>query len=444
LGRSGRVSKGRGLSTFRVALLGLWLCSFLISIDVLSQLKPFDLVSPVALFFFRKELRVFLSSRLLVAQSMKWLLGIAVLSSGMTVMLSDSFLVLAVISLRLLRFAFYLAAFGILFAVPLTPKQRLHLVGCMAFGAVAEAFLIIFQWLGVIPILWPMHERIYTNLVPTGTLALNHVNNVVFMLTGIAALVTWNILNRKYLNWVAVGFGSAAMVAAIGLGEARLGIVGAPLLVISIVLALRGKGIVFAVSMALVAVLLGGSVLVGVMDTVSMVWTRRMVGKVGDTGQVTSYMEMDQSRSRIWKHTMWGIKARPYILVTGTGFQNFKVAVNGIAVAAHNLYLEVLVELGFPGALSFFGMIVGLVRQFRIGMLADQKTRDANAAALALLVTLLVLGMANETLYPKRPIPGFLGFVMGYWGLVAGLAPAKWHVVGRRNHRGLIGGGRFG
>lgn len=427
-----RPSEVTGLTWLRMVLLGLWLCSFLVSLDVLYQLKPFDLVSPVVMFVYRKELRAFLRSSLLVARSMKWLWLIAVLSSFWTILYAQNVPVVAVISLRLFRFAAYLAAFGVLFTAPLTLVQRKRLIGAVAFGAVAEAGLIILQALDLVPILWPLHEQIYNETIPTGTLALNHVNNVVFMLTGICALMTWSLFTSKWLGWMIAGVGVPAMAAAIVFGQARLGIVGIPLLILSLVFALRAKGILLVVAMVLVAILFGGAVLVGVEDTASMVWSRRMIGKVEETDNPGSYMEMDQSRARIRRLTFEGFAEYPLALITGVGFQNFKFLVHQHAVAAHNLYLELLGELGVPGLIAFLAMMLGLFRLFRLRKHQERRIAQALLIAMALAVTLLILGGANETLYPKRPIPGFLGYVMGYWGLVAGFAQGKWRTAARR------------
>ncbi len=428
-----------------MVLLGLWLCSYLVSLDVLFQLKPFDLVSPVAMFTFRKELRTFLRSPLLIARAMRWLWLIAVLSSFWTFLSAQSVLVFAVIPLRLFRFAAYLSAFGVLFTVPLTPVQRKRLIGVVAFAALGEAGLIILQELGLAPILWPRYEHIYDYTVPTGTLALNHVNNVVFMLTGISALLTWSLLTNRRLGWITAGVGAPAMAAAIVFGQARLGIVGIPLLIVTLILVLRAKGVLFVGAMVLTAVLFGGAVLAGVVDTASMVWSRRMIGRVADPHDPESYMEMDQSRARIRRLAIRGFAEYPVALITGVGFQNFKLLVHRHAVAAHNLYLELLGELGLPGLLAFLAMMRGLFRLFRLRSRQEKRIADALSIAMALAATLLILGVANETLYPKRPIPGFLGFVMGYWGLVTGLVrESRWTAPQRSPgiHRFVTGGRR--
>ena len=137
-----------------------------------------------------------------------------------------------------------------------------------------------------------------------------------------------------------------------------------------------------------------------------------------DFREIERLEDIDRRRPEHWKETIQRMYEQLDYVIFGAGFQNFG-NLNVGASAAHNVYLHVLAELGIVGFLIFSAWLLALRRSLA-------NLRKSNAPlyfqlvypASACYVNLLVLGLFNETLYPSRAIPGFMGFALAYFAVV--------------------------
>lgn len=422
-------------------LLGIWIASLTVGLDVVFELKAYDLIGAACVFHFRRPLSVALrrskgSSRWLV-----WFLGAMVFGTIITIVQSENTIQVAVVIIRLYRAASYVCLFLILGVVFKFTGKAFAMIRVVFFAALFQALLIILQWVGVLPILWPEAERYYRQLVPTGTLGLHHLNSVLFMVVGITAGVTLAFREKgsRSLPHVLLYSGSfVLMISAMLIGEALSGLVA--LCVVSISMLRRRHGILVVILVAGLAIGLRGFTEIDLFSQADRIWEDRIRSRdVMPSAGVEFLYEVDRRRPRLWQDTVTALAARPGLLVTGIGFQNFR-ALRILATGAHNQYLTVLVELGVGGFAVYCAWLWSLLRSFR-------RTRRGGTEWMAVpllsaqscLSALLVLGLFNEVLYPVRALPGFLGFALAYFGVmvaIQGLARSEQILGGPISGRG--------
>ena len=103
------------------------------------------------------------------------------------------------------------------------------------------------------------------------------------------------------------------------------------------------------------------------------------------TGNIEAF---SSGRLDIWTD---GIKAwlkKPFL---GYGFGNFSSAVIGIFRSAHNIYLQILVELGIPGLIV---LLLALFKSSNLN-LVSALGRGANAALFGIVALSFGLGTFN-------------------------------------------------
>jgi putative inorganic carbon (HCO3(-)) transporter len=157
------------------------------------------------------------------------------------------------------------------------------------------------------------------------------------------------------------------------------------------------------------------------------------IGPVLDALATSSTVSGVAGRLEIWSRAIYMIKDFPF---TGIGMDNYGIladtlypffqATPGSVPSAHNLYLEVAVDLGIPGLiawLSIFGIVMhcawGVYRRGRA--LQDAWVMALGAGLLASQLALAVHGLTDTVTWGLvRPAP----LVWGLWGLVV----ASWNL----------------
>ncbi|MGQ9663581.1 MAG: O-antigen ligase family protein [Kiritimatiellia bacterium] len=204
------------------------------------------------------------------------------------------------------------------------------------------------------------------------------------------------------------------MVHAMLIGRARSSFIA--LAAFSLMLARKVRTLFILLLLTCVAIPVLSSSRLDVVKNIEDLWQQRVLDRLKGRRieNLASLAQVGASRIEIWKDTFAGIVAKPYVLVTGAGFQNFSL-VNRKAAAAHNQYLHVLVELGLVG-LSFYGWLLWSIwRQLNaVGRESHELYHLVSLPGTACLAAVLVVGMLNETFYPSRAIPGFMGFFLAY------------------------------
>ncbi len=106
----------------------------------------------------------------------------------------------------------------------------------------------------------------------------------------------------------------------------------------------------------------------------------------------------------------------PQYLIIGAGFQNASQGIGGVALAAHNAYINVVAEHGIIGLVIYLGFLYYL---FKLGQMARRNANNRPSMIFAtnwicLLIGLFVANFFGEIIYPGRALFTFLGtfFIM--------------------------------
>jgi hypothetical protein len=158
-------------------------------------------------------------------------------------------------------------------------------------------------------------------------------------------------------------------------------------------------------------------------------WQERVVSRLRGKSweEVRSIDDFHTARPTVWRDTIHGILRKPYVLLTGGGFQNYQW-VSEKAIAGHNQYLHVLVELGVIGLVFYVQVLRAMWQQFGVlGRRDPYLYYLLSLPGTSCLGAILVVGLINESFYPARAVPGFMGFFLAYFAVAT--------------HRGWLGAG---
>lgn len=406
---------------------------------MVSELKLFDLLSAFGIFYLFRN--VVWSDRIKKDSVTSWsyrVLYIAFYGVIITFIRYGDPLWMAVVLLRYFRFFVYIIIFIVLKNLNLSQIDLAKLIAVIFYAIFLQAAIITLQHLGLLPILWPSYE-LHESDIFSGTLGLNHVNNVSFMIIGIAVgiakLQIDNYGTIKKINLIITLSGICMMISSMFLGEARSSLLC--LCVFSLFLVKKIKGVVIIAGVIVIGLLLSSYIGVDIIEQGKHVFDYRLVRKIDNDRNNSSPMaieNIDNQRVRIWKTTIYYLIEYPNNLLFGTGFQNFKRLsrnykkelpnkVFGVepqnASSGHNLYIHVLSELGIVGLVIFIRWLIELYRSIKETKKLETKLADILFfPGIACLFSILSLTTVNEVLYCHRNVPGFLGFFLSYIALI--------------------------
>ena len=398
----------------RLVFLQLWIVSFTIAFDVVGDLKLADLLFVPAVFLFRHEFRRALLADDIFVRAAIGLTIVVAWASLLTIALNPAPLWPLVVALRFFRHVSYIAIVPAIRYANLSKGGVRYLFGTIVVAILVQAVLVVLQRFGFVPVLWPARELAYHPREFSGTLYLNHLNSVLFMLVGLASTIGIVLANPVLRNLLFFILPVVLMVHAMLIGRARTSFVALAAFVLMLVR--RARTLFLLLLLVCIAIPVLSTSRLDVIKNMRELWQQRVLDRL-KTRRIESLdnlAELGASRTEIWKETLAGIAAKPYVLVTGAGFQNFS-HVNRNAVAAHNQYLHVLVELGLGGLFFYSWLVWALWRQLAA---MGRKSRELyyliSLPGTACLAAVLVAGILNETFYSSRAIPGFMGFFLAY------------------------------
>ena len=209
-------------------------------------------------------------------------------------------------------------------------------------------------------------------------------------------------------------------------------------LIIGVAIAARSRGAIIALGAAFVVLIALRwrrgwlAALLGALASGAVVW-RIGLTPLLDAVSVSGAMTGFDSRLEIWSRALYMIQDFSF---TGVGIGSFQMVANllypfflaGPDAAiphAHNIFLQVAVDLGLPGLIAWLSVLLTVVMAAWHIYQAGRRTRKAwqsglGAGLLGSQVVLMVHGLTDATTWGTRPAV----IVWGVWGL----ALAGWRV----------------
>jgi O-antigen ligase len=184
----------------------------------------------------------------------------------------------------------------------------------------------------------------------------------------------------------------------------------------------RAKGLV---SLIAVVAASGAFVAVGfdvIREPVTDVVESRITGRVDRLGYEGLYGE----RTKIYfENFPRALEKAPWVLLTGSGFQNISVYMGGVT-GGHNNYLHVLMELGVVGLSVYLIFLFRILRTQRRAAAAATTQFQYFAASDALIgfVGVLATMLVGETLWAQYSMFTLSGQIMAYMAIAS--APFFW------------------
>jgi O-antigen ligase len=391
-----------------------------------SDFRVYDYIFPLVYGYYLSMPQVYrhfkrlLNSKILFTNAL-WILVILVFVS---IFISVSYSGFEFFLPRMIRFYRLLAYFTLpmLVIAVLSTERQVWRAYRVFFWTTAFVALIAFaQGLELIPSLWPEYWlNMYSESdAPVATLSPHHKHIGVIMLVGIFMGLAYLSLEQNMIWKVIIGLIISIMVVVPIFGGTRtfaLGLAGALLAYLFIQ---RGKAIV-VLSLSALGVLVyfqfGGE---KIKERIEEKYEERVSSRIEKLGYAGVYQE----RTVIYEDIIGTLSNKPYLLITGTGFQNiFKfIGANG----AHNNYLHVLMELGLVGFI-FFITFLSKVWQNLYSMIhaTNRRIQIVSSFMWVTFCGVLFTMFVGETFWAQAAmftLAGQLSFVFGL-----SVAPLYW------------------
>ena len=126
--------------------------------------------------------------------------------------------------------------------------------------------------------------------------------------------------------------------------------------------------------------------------------------KLQDNNVADLYEDLGSGRSDLTAGNALYLLENPAIIPFGAGFNNWLIGGGG--KSAHNMYLQVIKELGLVGFVFYFGWLMNFL------LIDFRKYQGFSIALKGLVVTMLITLYFGEHLYIFRPVFALLGLFL--------------------------------
>lgn len=324
--------------------------------------------------------------------------------------------------IRTFRFGYYFVTAGFITTIIDTPERYRFLLKVLYLNVVVQMMLAFAQGVGWLPNFWPAYWLDAYGDTPVGTLSPHHKQIGIVMLMGITLTMTF-LRTTQNLMWrilLVVALAGMIMVPIfVGSRTAWLGFITLGLAYLHMHRG-RGVGAIVVVMIAVAGIFWYSQDLVG--DPLQEQIQARLIADIESGGVV----ELGTGRDDIYlKKIPAGIARYPWVLLVGAGFQNAATVIPG-ASAAHNNYLQALLELGFFGLFIYLRFLVTVLRNLRETAATTSSPQEKIVAqdAWAFFVAVMVTMLVGESLWAQYSMFTLTGQIMAFVALA--MAPLNW------------------
>lgn len=322
--------------------------------------------------------------------------------------------------IRAFRFSTYFLVAGFVVMIVNDARRYRFLLGVIYVNIVVQALLAFVQGIGRLNSFWPDYWLQQYGVWPVGTLSPHHLHVGIVMLLGVALTLVFVrqpiVMPLRVVLIGLLGVMCAVIVMA-GIRTAMMGLAG---LAVADLLSHKGRSLGYLVFVTLALVLmfrLSGTVvqstLQGTFDFV-----------VADRYNQLGLEGITRDRVSVYSNFPDAVRAYPWMLLVGTGFQNSTAYIG--SAGAHNNYLHVLFELGLVGFVVYLRLLFRVLSNLRS---VAQKTGTTLERGMALgmwaaFIAIMITMFMGETLWAQYSQFTLTGQIMTLMALA--ISPRYW------------------
>lgn len=350
----------------------------------------------------------------------KWLIVLLILSIFIATFYSGiTFLLPRLI--RLYRFISYLIVLFFVIAAVRTRTQYLTVFNTFFLLTAVTALIAFLQGLNYLPNFWPEYwvEMYSENDAPVATLSPHHKHIGVVMLVGVCIGLGYFLIVRNFFLKFLIAVSILVMFTVplfAGTRTYLLGFVGVFPALIYIGRVQFIASLTFLVIIAYFTLSAGGE---QITERVEQKFEKRVASRVERFGYEGLYRE----RTVIYEDILRAIIQHPYLLLTGTGYQNIFsfIGANG----AHNNYLQAMMELGLLGFFVFISFLVLLWRNLKWSMkIKDRQISILSQYTWVAFAGILMTMFVGETIWGQAAMFTLAGQLSFLFALA--ISPLYW------------------
>jgi len=392
-----------------------------------SDFRIFDFAILIAFSYYFSQSSITQELAILVRTKqwfLRWLkvLAVLVVFSILVALLYSGTSFLLPTLIRVYRFIAYLTVPFLVFAVVRTKADYLFFFRLMFWLMAGVGSIAFLQGLGLLPNLWPeIWQLMYSdNNAPVATLSPHHKHIGVIMLVGVCLGIGYLIRTRSLILKIIIGVSCLIMFTVPLFTGTRTYLLGFAGVIPGILFVGRGRGIIPISVMVISATIFLQYYGSEITSRVEQKFDDRVTTRIEKLGYEGLYRE----RTVIYLDIFATLVKYPYLLVTGTGYQNIHRFIG--ATGAHNNYLQVLMELGLFGFVVFISFLALLWKNLRQ---VSRRVRDADVVTFSnytwvALCGILLTMFVGETFWGQAAMFTLAGQLSFLFGLI--VSPHYW------------------
>jgi hypothetical protein len=303
---------------------------------------------------------------------------------------------------------FYLSSIFI-YIFCLNPINRNRFIYVIIIGSIIVATIVILQNFGIVPFLWSDLYRSAYSGFNSGTLGPNKI------VLGMTSFIVFVLSVGVYLE-KSIRINKTVIILSIALNLYIVMLSGSRTAYLALLIFLIYFAVFSTLKFSYVTILVLGLFFLTIningdlFKKIDEVISNRVTDKIknkesieeGKVGEL--YSDLGSGRDRLSTGNLYYLLENPQIIPFGMGFVNRFSDAPGLS--AHNMYIQVIRELGIVGFVFYFGWLLSYL------FIDFKQFKGFSLALRGLIFSMLVTLFFGEHLYVYRPLFGFLGLFL--------------------------------